>query len=225
MTPKQIAVAFALATALAFAPEQLTAQELQLLNNGEVADAEVLNDNFAALGSAIGKLPYAIEDHVMLKIESSATSSCVNDQAYRRISLNGSLDPNEFVVPAGRVLLITDVSWSGVHGTATFVPGRVLQMLLTSRNPDGSNFVVIYYSPKIEITEANKNGRLGANENLTTGAIVGPGRIVCSAVGNQSQQSSSTNSISNSILMGYLVDAPPQRFVPSASPAPSGPAG
>ncbi len=221
MALQQIAAALTILVALAVSPPQLAAQELQVLNNGEVADAEVLNDNFAALGGAIGKLPYSIENHVMLKIESSNTTSCVNDQAYRRINLNGSLDPNEFVVPAGYVLLITDVSWSGVHGSSTFVPGRVLQMLLTSRNPDGSNFVVIYYSPKIEITELNKNGRLGANENLTTGAVVGPGRIVCSAVGNQSQLSSSTNSISNSILLGYLVEAPPQRLVPIL-PAPTG---
>lgn len=219
MSRHLIATALTLLVLFIINVNQLAAQELQILNNGEVADAEVLNQNFAALNNATGKLPFSVDNHVMLKIEDSNTSSCVNDQAYRRLNLNGTLEPDEFVVPPGYALLITDISWSGIHGSATFVPGRVLQMLLTSRNPDGSNFVVIYYSPKIEITEQNKNGRLGANENLTTGALVGPGRIVCSAVGNQSQQSSSTNSITNSILMGYLIEAPSQRFVSGSSTA------
>jgi hypothetical protein len=147
--------------------------------------------------------------HVELVATVSQETACTRDRAFHRLFMDGSKSASEFVVPAGHGLLINDISWSASHGVTTFVPGRTLRLRLQSSSPDGSNSAALHLSSPVEITTTNNFGLLGGTDVLQSGALVGPGRIVCADVSNNHQGGFAANLLNQGILRGTLVPVSP----------------
>ena len=143
-------------------------------------------------------------DIVVLSLSSVAGSPCSQGRGYRRVQLDGSTDPLEYVVPAGRILLIKEVHWRADDGPTNFVVNRQLYFNLVSAGAPFSTLV--YAAPPVLITTSNQESLIGGNETLTTGVPFGPGRKVCASVLNQSQTGAALNRTNTSILRGVLVD-------------------
>ena len=149
--------------------------------------------------------PFNLTNHVTLVSNFSTESACTQDRAYFRQNPAGDVDSNEFVVPAGHTLFITDISWQAFDNPTDFVVGRTLVMSLLSRSPSGL-LRTVYYSPKIDITTANQNARPGNNESVTAGVLFNEGHTVCASIGNFSQSAFAANTITSSVLRGFLVE-------------------
>ena len=141
-----------------------------------------------------------VSNHVTLKSQQSDTSNCGYDRAYHRVNLDGTTDSTGFVVPANHTLLLYDIEWEASRHPTQFYVGWVLMLWLIAMNPNGLGGQYVYYSPKIENTTRNQNGKLGASDSVTAGVAVGAGRIVCAYVTNSSQSGTGVNRVSSSIL-------------------------
>lgn len=146
--------------------------------------------------------------HVTLRALSAQETVCSWDRAFLRVNLDGTLDADEFVVPAGFTLMLYDISWQAFDDPTTFSPGRTLRMALNTSTPSGSAAQTVYYSPKVDITTANQFGRPGASESVRAGVAVGEGRIVCASVSSAAQNAASSHTVSETVLRGILVENP-----------------
>ena len=73
------------------------------------------------LGAEVTHLGVPLADHVMLVLSSSVTeSACGGSLGLRRMSSDGSVEESEFVVPAGRSLVVLDVDAVIVAFDVTF---------------------------------------------------------------------------------------------------------
>lgn len=149
-----------------------------------------------------------VSGHVMLTAFSDAASFCSQDRGYRRVLPDGSLDSEEFLVPEGSTLILTDVSWRARPSPTSFTVGRTLSFRLLSVSPDGSSGASVYLSPPLSITPDNQTGRPGANETLVAGVAIGPGRHVCASVSSLSTSGFALNTLDESVLRGFLVPTP-----------------
>ena len=150
-----------------------------------------------------------LANHVELQVGLSEASTCARDRAFFRKGMDGVVDSEEFVVPDDYALLITDISWVASHGTTAFIPGRTLRLRLQDADPDGENPASAFISCPVEITEENKFALLGGTDSLNTGILIGPGRIVCPSVSNNSQGGFAANLMSAGFLRGKLVPINP----------------
>ncbi|MEO0436175.1 MAG: hypothetical protein AAF098_04645 [Pseudomonadota bacterium] len=205
-----VLIPFILKLAIIFTmPALVAAQELRTLTNGTVADAEDLNFNFSQLQKAVASVgnagPFDPDRHVTLTHRSFQNTSCALDVGFARVNLDGTGNSQEFVVPDNYTLFITDISWQALDDPGSFSSGRTLAMVLRAQNPDGSNSQVVYYSPKVNLTSLSSSGRPGVSDSLTAGVAVGEGRQICPRVFSFSQSSLSSNSITDAVLLGFLV--------------------
>jgi hypothetical protein len=152
--------------------------------------------------------PFDPNRHVTLRIHSSLDTVCSWDRAFFRVNLDGSLNADEFVVPAGLTLMLYDISWQAFDDPTTFSPGRTLRMALNTSTPTGSAAQTVYYSPKIDITADNQLGRLGASESVRAGVAVGEGRIICANVSSASQNAGASHTLTETVLRGILMENP-----------------
>ena len=171
-------------------------------------DAAAQRVTLSGIDSKLNRLlagPFNLNNHVTLTSNFSSASPCTQDRAYFRVDPSGVVDSDEFVVPAGHTLFVTDVSWQAFGAPTDFIVGRTLVMSLLSRSPSGTSRTV-YFSPKIDITSANENGRLGNNESVTAGVLFNEGHKICASIGNFSQSGFAANTITSSVLRGFLVE-------------------
>jgi len=147
-------------------------------------------------------------NHVTLVDQFDADTVCPRDRSYVRLFPDGTTAPEEFIVPDGFLLVLHDISWQARDDPTAFVPGRTLRLVLIPTRPSGGSTRAVYVSPKVEITSANENALLGANETLTAGVVFAAGTHVCASVGNNSQTGFASNTVSTSILRGFLVPNP-----------------
>ncbi len=147
-----------------------------------------LADINAKLDILLAQSSFDIANHVVLEAESNTATSCAFDRRYVRIAPDGTPSADEFVVPTGFTLLLTDIAWTAREAPLSFIVGRTLRLTLRSAQPSGFFIKTIYVSPSLTITAENENGRLGTSETLRSGVAVGEGRIVCPLVNNFSGQ-------------------------------------
>jgi hypothetical protein len=152
--------------------------------------------------------PFDPARHVTLRVQSAPDTACSWDRAFFRVNLDGTLDANEFVVPAGLTLMLYDFSWQANDDPTTFSPGHTLRMSLSTSTPAGGAAQTVYYSTKIDITADNQFGRLGASESVRAGVAVGEGRIICANVSSSSQNSGSSHTVLETVLRGILMENP-----------------
>ena len=114
---------------------------------------------------------------------------------FRRVLSNGVMGANEFVVPAGQALVVTDVEWVHLCGGCTGGSGDKITLELFGAS--GAHRLV--YSSVASFTS---NGQAGASESMETGFAVAEGGHI--ALG-PSFSSGTTNL--TVFLHGYLVPA------------------
>ena len=191
------------------APALVVAEELRTLRDGTVADAEDPNFNFSLLQNSVAgaasRSPFDPTRHVILTERPCQNTSCALGDGFARVNLDGVGSSQEFVVPDNFTLFITDISWQALDDPGSFSSGRTLAMVLRAQNPNGSNSQVVYYSPKVPLTSSSSSGRPGASESLTSGVAVGEGRQLCPRVFSFAQNSLSSHSITDAVLLGFLV--------------------
>ena len=130
-------------------------------------------------------------EHVTLQYLGDVTSTCPSNEpgiahrSFKRIFPWGAVS-RKFVVPAGKHLVVTDVSWTApyfVTGT-TPVSGESAMLKLAIHTPDGDHKVQIFVSTPVVITPQNQSAKVGTSEHMTTGFRVGAGRILCASISN-----------------------------------------
>ena len=149
--------------------------------------------------------------HVFLNLSTpSGGGSCSNNQGFVQVNENGKVVGEapglEFVVPAGYVLNITDVSWSATPGSSGFNIGRSLVLALGVVN--GS--VPVYRSNPVLVTNANYQALLGGNESLKAGVNVGSGNKICLGLSDYYYGGGNTWQPGVVHLRGMLLPAPPR---------------
>lgn len=146
-----------------------------------------------------------IGDHVVLKGFSSGDDDGCLDSflgVLFRVLPDGSKEPQPFEVPAGRLLVITDVEWEvdGLVGGGKLNPGRTVFMGVSI---GGSG---VFRSRSVEV--GFQRGRLGTSEQLTAGFPVGEGTQICTFATQTDAFTSSNARLVVVLLRGYLIDAP-----------------
>lgn len=175
--------------------------------NSLAADHDDILDAIANLngGGGNGGGGFDMSNHVVLVNRLSPTTSCEFGQAYFRINPDGTQDLDEYQVPAGHTLILTDIKWQAKDGPTDFFVGRNLFLILTSQDVSGGQPLRVYISPPVLITTENENTLLGGSENLNAGVPVGAFRIICPEVFNRTQSAISTNLVFSTFLRGILV--------------------
>ena len=132
----------------------------------------------------------------------------INARSFFRIWASGDRADSKFVVPAGKELVVTDVSWAApwfVSGTRPVVgQSAILKLAIHIRN--GTHKMVSFISSPVVITGENQSARIGTTEHMTAGFRVGPNRILCASVDNKAAGfDAGTLDPGNVYVYGYLI--------------------
>lgn len=114
---------------------------------------------------------------------------------FRRVLSNGVMGANEFVVPAGQALVVTDVEWVHLCGSCTGGSGDKITLELFGAS--GAHRLVY-----LSVAPFTSNGQAGASESMETGFAVAEGGHI--ALGPSFSNGSSSLTV---FLHGYLVPA------------------
>jgi hypothetical protein len=110
---------------------------------------------------------------------------------FKRVFADGSIAGSAFVVPAGQVLIVTDLSWRATCDDC-LANTVELSLFIYSGNTQLNR---VYYT----FVELGSDDQAMANENMRTGFTVGAGRSV--------RASHSIGNVAFMFLHGYLVPA------------------
>jgi len=160
------------------------------------------------LGAEVTHLGVPLADHVMLVLSRSVTeTACGDSLGLRRMSSDGSVDESEFVVPAGRSLVVLDVDAVVVAFDASFrfpVGSSVGASLVTPSNINTGVFMA-HTTNGVLITVPSMNA-VSVSSALAAGVVFGPGQQVCmrAEVRGFGGGFSPDGRIQNGVVRGYL---------------------
>ena len=148
-----------------------------------------------------------INEHVMLiDVFGPPNNFCstvsFTDREFHRVFPDGTRDPIPFDVPAGRLLVLTDVEWNaygGPNGTNILSANSTLVFQLAV----GNNVVMSSYVP---LDADSANGRPGKSEHMTTGIVVAPGARICPIAGQVQPSSVAASFLDRVFLRGYTIN-------------------
>jgi hypothetical protein len=153
-----------------------------------------------------------INDHVVLRdgslsgryADDVCTSGSFKGKGLFRVSPDGTLESAPFTVPAGRLLVITDVEWT-VSGTTlglSLAPGATVRTRIALGN--GLTLTPVFLSKTVQVDSGGVY--VAGSEQLTTGFVVAPSATICpSSVEFSSGVLISANLI-EFVLRGYLIN-------------------
>lgn len=166
----------------------------------------------APVGALAGKshMLQKVERHVVLTGDDSAVGSpCLttswSDKIFVEVNNQGIKSSEEFLVPEGQNLVVTDVAWEIEEGSNTFVVGRQLKFSIYI---DTFNLgtAVSFRGPSTMI-----DNNLAAAEqwvdaySLTTGFRVGEGLRLCPTASSSGGGVSAAHPVKNITIQGYLI--------------------
>jgi hypothetical protein len=162
----------------------------------------------AVTDSALTHLGQHLQDHVTLVALFEEDAHCGSTASFRnrilvRMFPDGTTSMDEFEVPAGRNLVITDVTWrtSGMTtGNDPLSVGESLDLQLSVGNTS-----VISTTDTIDTA----GGRPGASVHLVSGVAVGPGAALCPSAAELSATGFTAVGLGPVVVNGYLIDASP----------------
>ena len=160
---------------------------------------------FVLLSGAPAWSKTSVQDHVMLRFVSGGDDPPCGFGAFFRLFPDGSLSPSPFVVPKGRVLVITDFVWSAIDGFSALTPGMSLRAALDTYSAPATDFSRVFESDPVYITTENQDGRLGTNSKIESGVMVGPGRLICPFATESNQLISATVGLDEVFVYGHLL--------------------
>jgi hypothetical protein len=135
-----------------------------------------------------------VSEHVSLIYQGNPDTVCpfdatkgINARSFFRIWPSGARAQRPFIVPPGRDLVVTDVSWAAPYFLSSTAPvvGASAMLKLAVHRPNGQHQIVVFESQPMAITPENASAQLGTTEYMTTGIRVGPWRVLCAAVDDQ----------------------------------------
>lgn len=148
------------------------------------AEAVVVNAPSAPVptvaGAGVMHLGVPLADHVMLVGVSAGTSgACGALGQMRRMSPDGTVEPSEFVVPAGRSLVVLDVDAVIVTDDLNYFPvgDSVGASLVTPSNTNTGVFMA-HTTPGVLLTVPGMKA-VSVSSSLAAGVVFGPGQQVC----------------------------------------------
>jgi hypothetical protein len=162
----------------------------------------------AAAGvAAPARAKTSIKDHVMLRQLTGQDTVCSFGD-FRRVLPDGTIETEMFVVPAGRALVVTDFVWSTIEDPPFSPPiaGLTIRAKLSSYSAPATGESLVYESEPVNVIQENVLGTPGAHSRLTTGAVVGAGRFLCTfAAATQVGGAESTVAVGKALVYGILV--------------------
>jgi len=162
----------------------------------------------AVTDSELSHLGQHIQDHVTLIDTFQEDADCGLSSSFRnrilvRMSPDGTASMDEFEVPVGRNLVITDVTWRTTGRTtldALLTVGNTLALVLSVGNAS-----VISTSDTIDTA----GGSPGASVHLVSGVAVGPGAELCPSAAELRPGGFTAVRLGQVVINGYLIDASP----------------
>ncbi len=151
----------------------------------------------APVAKAQAHLGVPVHQHVILLAESDDGTCCQAGQCFRFVHFPTRLLPNgqteEFSIPPGKKLVITDIEWNWINQIQPF-PNQN-QLFRLNLGPNNTNDVAK------SVAKTDSNSFAGKTEALTSGFTVARGTPICGffAFGQFPFQSTAT-------LGGYLDD-------------------
>ena len=170
---------------------------------------------FCSLGSAFAQtshLSQPIGNHVMLVTGyiSGGSKGCLGGVGgpLVRVYPSGGTSSTEYVVPKGKILVLTDVEWRVILGDPK--GGEALTLIISA---EGSGYYPFRSSVAVLTAEQANLGAglamLGASDQLTAGFQIGEGKRLCMrlsyATGTVERDRIADPQVS---LRGYLIDTP-----------------
>ncbi|MGD2064168.1 MAG: hypothetical protein PVF51_11370 [Nitrospirota bacterium] len=162
----------------------------------------------AVTDSALTHMGQHLQDHVTLVDRFEEDAHCGGTGSFRnrilvRMSPDGTTSTDEFEVPAGRNLVITDVTWRTSGLTTLGDPLSVGESLALQLSV--GNASVISTADTIDTA----GGRPGASVHLVSGVAVGPGAGLCPSAAELSPTGFFAVGLGSVVINGYLIDASP----------------
>src|SRR5215203_2989522 len=153
----------------------------------------ILVGNTATAPALVRDVNAASATHVGRKasemVNLSGLFNATGEIFFLRTLPNGTADG--FTIPAGKVLVITDVNWQIESGN----PGAVARLSLRIENLANSSFIRGVHNSVLTLTSAGVNG---VNERL------GAGIVVSSAAKITAQLTTPSGAFNSLFLIGYL---------------------
>ena len=152
-----------------------------------------------------------IGDHVVLRDGSLSgrglpvcpPTASFKEKALFRVFPDGTRAADPFTVPAGRLLVITDVEWTvnGLSGGTPLTAGATVR----TRLQIGSDmtFDHVFLSRTVEV--GSERGYVSGNEQLTTGFVVAPNTTICADSAEFGSNTIKSARLIELVLRGYLI--------------------
>ena len=142
-------------------------------------------------------------DHVVLTREFHSGGCGIQESEFFRIYPNGTKDGTPFRVPAGKLLVVTDVDWWLADFREPFAPGYSTYFELALEHQVGN--YISTYRVFIDTGISDPQNRLGRSVSMTTGFVVAPDTRICPFA--QVAPSNDPDLLRlHVILRGYLID-------------------
>ncbi len=142
-------------------------------------------------------------DHVQLEYfftEPGTTECPLGAEATQRIMPDGARTP--FAVPAGKVLVLTDIEGEIRETAVPFLEGEVGRLEALTGTGDG-----LAVAASAQINAAAVQGRIVTMEvHLESGVIAAPGSVVCLRASAVTNSGSSTAGVRRARLQGHLMN-------------------
>jgi hypothetical protein len=133
----------------------------------------------------------------------TGATPCSPGYAFVQIPSDGSTSSGEeFVIPDGQALVITDVDWgvSAVPGLP-FGAGRIIEFSLYTR----PNFERVFQTSATIDANMASAGLWKGTTAMTTGVIIKPGATLCPTTQQSTTNSTITADVGSAKLRGYLI--------------------
>jgi hypothetical protein len=154
-----------------------------------------------------------ISDHVVLRDESLSgrglpvcpPTASFKDKALFRVFPDGTRASVPFTVPAGRLLVVTDVEWTvnGLSSGPSLTAGATVRTRLSIGSD--STFDHVFLSRTVEV--GPERGYVSGSEQLTTGFVVAPSTTICADSAEFGSNTIRSARLIELVLRGYLINA------------------
>jgi hypothetical protein len=142
---------------------------------------------------------------VLTSISASGVDQCNSywtDKVLARVQPDGSAGTEEFVVPAGSTLVVTDIDWVTGESPNNFSQGTVQYFAISL---GGGFHPAVFRTATLIDASVAAAGVTAGSISLTTGFEVPPGVPICPTATSNTSSLVAANSVTSLILRGYLV--------------------
>lgn len=165
----------------------------------------------AVLASAQGRaqthMGQPVDRHVTLVSSLLSGSPCPSsERTFVKLHPDGTRETTPFVVWGQDNLVITDVTWRANPSANSLSENSLLSFRLVTRKFDSSFAAEMYRSPGVRLDAVDVEiGIVDGQENLTSGVVAGPARVLCASAWSDTRFTGTAHRITSATLHGYVV--------------------